>query len=193
MITLIVPATDAKQGLETMSALMAKVGTPTYPVMIHDRYRTGYTAAVNIGLLTAMDRGEDACICVDDARPVTDNWLATLKSALDLGDTIWFAGPSGDCRTHPQNKGRPGDPRRPRLVSHVAGFCWLIAWAALQRVGFLRADLENYGSEVDYQWRARKFGGRAVWVPEVYMEHGLHPPRQPEWDEDNEKFNRIWQ
>lgn len=192
MITLIVPTTDARRGEDIVRGLVSMAGTPVYPVVVYDEYRTGYTSAVNLGLMTAMERGEDACICVDDVVPVTENWLRALAGAADLAEHIWFAGPSGACRTWPQNSGRPGDTRKPHIVSHVAGFCWLIKREALRRIGFLRAELENYGSDVDYQWRAQRLGGRTIWAPHVFVRHELHAPRQPFWDQDNRKFDRIW-
>lgn len=192
MITLIVPCTDAPQGQTTMRALTDRAGYPTYPVLIYDEHRTGYTSAVNQGLMTAMEREEDACICVDDVRPTQDDWLRMLVEGAALSDDIWFAGPSGACRTPPQNMGRPGDDYGVQYVSHVAGFCWLIKYEALRRLGLLTEGLENYGSDVDYQWRGRRLGGRSVWVRHVYVEHELHAPRQPYWDEDNERFRELW-
>lgn len=192
MITLIVPATDPRQGQQTMDGLLAKAGIEANPIVIDDSQRSGYTAACNRGLAQAIDSRTDACICVDDVEPVTNDWLAKLNEALYLNDAVWFAGPSGACRTPPQNSGRPGDPRPIQYVSHVAGFCWLIKSEALERLGLMRAELENYGSEVDYQWLGRELGGRTVWVPSVYMGHELHAPRQPEWDEDNARFKDIW-
>ena len=192
MITLIVPAVDPEQGQRIMDGLVDRAGVDVHPLLIDDHQRSGYTAACNRGLAQALERGTDACICVDDVEPVTDNWLARLNQALYLNNSIWFAGPSGACRTPPQNSGRVDDPRPVQYVSHVAGFCWLIKNVALQRVGLMREELSNYGSEVDYQWRARAQGGRTVWVPDVYVKHELHAPRQPEWDEDNERFDAIW-
>jgi len=86
------------------------------------------------------------------------------------------------------------DDRKPMLVSHLAGFCLVIRKTALAQVGLLDERFKHYGSDIDYQWRAReRGGGRSVWVPEVYVDHELHRPRQPWWREDNELFRRVWQ
>ena len=192
MITLIVPTLHPQQGQRTMEALLSQASMAAEPIVIDDHQRSGYTAACNRGLSQALEHGSDACICVDDVEPVTEGWLAKLNQALYLNDSIWFAGPSGACRTPPQNTGEPGDSRSVQYVSHVAGFCWLIKYQALATLGLMRERFFHYGSEVDYQWLAREVGGRAVWVPGVYVKHKLHAPLQPEWDEDNEIFNNIW-
>lgn len=192
MITLVLPVVDLDVGLTRAHVLEKSAGCDVDVRIVHDFERNGYTPAVNKGLQWALDHGTDACICVDDCDPLTNKWLHNLKVVLDSRDSVWFTGPSGPCRTPPQNTGVPHDGRSPQYVSHLAGFCLLIAHEALEKNGLLNPKLKHYGSDVDYQWRARKIGGRSVWVPYVYMDHELHAPSQPAWDRDNKIFNQIW-
>jgi len=158
--------------------------------VVVDEGGEGFTATVNRGL--AYDG--DVCLLNDDAEPLTDNWLAILKQEMDKREAlkVWFAGPSGPCRTRPQNGGRVGDHRRPRLVG-LAGFCLLIKAEAIGRLGELDERFTHYASDVDYQLRAqRDFGARSLWVPSVFVQNELHPPRQPWWGEDQRTFKKIW-
>jgi len=172
---------------------VATAGVPNVETdLVADESGEGFTATVNRGL---EGYAGDVCLLNDDAMPLTDGWLAILKREMDRREalTVWFAGPSGPCRTAPQNGGRMGDHRRPRLVSHLAGFCLLIKAEAIQRLEALDDRFIHYASDVDYQLRARQdFGARSLWVPSVYVEHELHPPRQPWWDEDQQLFAAIW-
>lgn len=131
------------------------------------------------------------CLLNEDAEPVTPSWLRTLTEEMHRreGLRVWFAGPSGPCRTAPQNGGRVGDKRRPRVVGHLAGFCLLIRREALDALGGLDERFVHYGSDVELQWRARReHGARSLWVPGVYCKHELHPPRRMDW---HEKDNRL--
>jgi GT2 family glycosyltransferase len=192
VITLIVPTLDEAVGRTTLHALVATAGCAVDPLVVCDTHRSGYTSTVNRGLAQALLHQTDACVVVDDCVPATPHWLAELRAALATRPRAWFAGPSGACRTPPQSGGLLDDLRTPMYVSHVAGFCWLIKHEALATLGLLRAELEHYGSDVDYQWKARQLGGRSVWVPHVYMHHELHAPNQPAWERDNQRFSRLW-
>lgn len=172
---------------------MATAGNPNVKAeVVVDENGEGFTATVNRGL---EDYAGDVCLLNDDAVPLTDDWLAILKREMDRREAlnVWFAGPSGPCRTAPQNGGRVGDHRRPRLVSHLAGFCLLIKAEAVEKLGQLDDRFIHYASDVDFQLRARKdFGSRSLWVPGVYVKHELHPPRQLWWDQDQQLFTAIW-
>lgn len=171
----------------------AKSGAPHAAVdIVVDGAREGFTATVNRGLKYA---NADVCLLNDDAPPLTEGWLALLLEEARRREAlkVWFAGPSGPCRTAPQNGGRAGDRRRPRLVKHLAGFCLLIKREAIEALGGLDPRFRHYASDVDLQWRAwRDFGARALWVPGCFVEHELHEPRQPWWDEDQELLRRLW-
>lgn len=135
---------------------------------------------------------DDCCILNDDCE-VRIGWLATLWDELERRPDCWFAGPSGPCRTAPQNTGRPGDERRPEIVSHVAGFCLVIRRKAIEALGPLDETFRHYGSDVDYQWRAAKeHGKRTLWIPGVFVDHELHAPHEPWHSMDNHKFWKRW-
>lgn len=191
-IDLIIPTTDRDAGLEAWARATEKSGVTTYGNIPIDERGEGYTRTVNRALRQARDGGHDACVMVDDCRPVSNNWLSILQGVLTHREDVWFVGPSGPCRTPPQNTGRPHDGRAPQYVSHVAGFCWVIRWEALDVLGLLNERFAHYGSDVDYQWQGRELGKRAVWVPFIYVDHELHEPREPWWTEDNETFDALW-
>lgn len=120
-------------------------------------------------------------------------WLATLWDELESRPDCWFAGPSGACRTAPQCSGSKDDERLPQVVSHVAGFCLVIKREALQALGPLDEAFTHYGSDVDMQWRAqRDHGKRSLWVPGVFVDHGLHDPHEPWYSQDNITFWQRW-
>lgn len=156
-------------------------------VVVTDNERVGWTRTVNRGW-----KDDDLCILNDDC-VCPDGWLATLWNELEKQPLAWFAGPSGACRTHPQASGTPGDMRLSSLVSHLAGFCLVIRRRAVAQLGPLDESFIHYGSDIDYQWRARRqFGARALWVPSVYVEHELHAPHQPWYKIDNRTFASRW-
>ena len=190
---ILIPTLSPKRAAETMRRAAETAGVRNVEVeVVVDESGEGFTATVNRGLEGCAG---DICLLNDDAVPLTDGWLAILKREMDRRETlkVWFAGPSGPCRTLPQSEGRVGDRRRPRLVHHLAGFCLLIKAEAIETLGGLDDRFIHYASDIDYQFRARKdFGARSLWVPSVYVEHELHPPRQPWWDEDQQLFGASW-
>lgn len=191
MIALIVPTLDRATGEETLALALKNCGTEVHGQVVVDQQREGFTKTVNRGLAKAAAAGEDVCILVDDCRTQTDNWLRVLEETAGMRSHIWFAGPSGPCRTPPQCDGKPDDHRRPRIVSHVSGFCLYAEHQALAAVGLLDERFVHYGSDVDWQWRARAEGGRSVWVPGVYVWHEVHSVNG--WiSEDHELFTQVW-
>ena len=187
--SLIVPTLDIVNGTMTASQAAMNAGMPCRVVIAVDSVRQGYTKTVNEAL---ADVEGDAVILVDDC--VTGpGWLAALREAVYARESlkVWFAGPSGPCRTWPQNNGRRGDKRRPKLVSHVAGFC-IYARAEAVALG-LDERFCHYASDVHWQRVARqKYGARSLWVPQVYVDHELHPPHQEWWDHDQALLAEIW-
>lgn len=191
--TILIPTTDLQRAEKTAQLAAITAGVPNLEIdIIIDEGREGFTATVNKGLR----RCEGAvCLLNDDAVPLTERWLALLRDEMDRRSAlrVWFAGPSGPCRTAPQNGGRVGDRRRPRLVNHLAGFCLLVKAEAVEVLGGLDERFRHYGSDVDWQRRARRdFGARSLWVPGCFVKHELHPPRQPWWDEDQKLLEEIW-
>lgn len=209
----IVPTLDREKGQRTADEALLLAGLENARAVVAvDETRSGWTRNVNRHLpLTktpsvSLDKNgnqtptpgwtwtadDDICILNDDC-VVRLGWLATLWDELEQRNDCWFAGPSGPCRTPPQNSGTKDDERRPMVVSHCAGFCLVVRRAALQALGPLDGTFRHYGSDVDWQWRAqRDFGKRTLWVPGVYVDHELHAPLEPWYTSDNFIFWERW-
>lgn len=177
MITLVMPTTDKDKAQKTLKALEGTSGVDFVPVVVYDGQGVGYTRTVNRGLRAA----EGKVVIVNDDIRLSENWLAVLDTEVEKRQAlgVLFAGPSGNCRTPPQNSGRKGDCRRPRVVKHLAGFCLYVR--DVEEAGLLDEDFIHYASEVDWQWRNR---GRSLWVPSVWCEHELHDPIAKWWRHD---------
>jgi len=192
VITIIVPTLDLERGEATMEAARELAGCAVESQIVVDTAGTGFTGTVNRGIKRIYHG--DICILADDCEPSQD-WLAMLVAHADAyrWRKVWFAGPSGPCRTAPQNSGRPGDYRRPCIVSHVAGFCLLIKAEAIEALGGLDARFTHYASDVDLQWRGqRDHQAASLWVPGVYVGHGLHQPRADWWQHDQALLSELW-
>lgn len=212
-VTIIIPTLEPERAVKTARQAIARAGCSKRATVqvVHDQDGEGFTRTVNRGLalvladkpsvLRPKDAGDRAsvlrgpvCLLNDDAEPVTAGWLARLLAELHRWEPfgVWFVGPSGPCRTAPQNTGRVGDKRVPRIVSHLAGFCLLIAAEALQELGGLDESFIHYCSDVDLQWRARQRGKFSLWVPDVFVSHAIHPPVSAWWQRDTITFERRW-
>jgi GT2 family glycosyltransferase len=195
--TILIPTLDNGKAQKTAARAQERAGVLCCTFVIKDRERSGYTRTVNrglelIGASDALD--DDVCILVDDCDPC-EGWLRMLQeAALEWASLpVWFAGPSGPCRTPPQNGGRPGDKRRPRVVPHLAGFCLYVAREALDKLGGLDEAYTHYASDVDIQRRAqRDYGAQSLWVPGAYVGHEVHPPHMEWWRKDQAMLNSRW-
>jgi hypothetical protein len=191
-IAVVVPTLDRERGKRVAQAACDNAGTDAYPAVSVDHNHEGYTATVNRALRQL--EGETVCLLVDDCA-TSDGWLCALNEAMieRAKSNCWFAGPSGPCRTIPQNGGRPGDRRQPQFVMALAGFCLLIHRDALIMLGGLDARYRHYASDIDLQFRGRQYyGARSLWVPGVYVAHELHAPLEPWWTQDHETMSTIW-
>jgi len=188
---ILIPTQNEEQAARTGELAVSLAGLECeYRVQV-DADGEGFTKTVNRGI---TDYSGHICLLNDDCVPITQDWLAILKEEMDrrvpLG--VWFAGPSGPCRTAPQNQGRIGDRRRPRIVDHLAGFC-LLGVPGVFRLG-LDEQFAHYGSDVDLQWRMRReYDKQPLWVPEVYVEHVLHEPHKAWWEQDQQKLRDLWE
>ena len=189
---ILIPTLDATNGHDTGERAASLAGMDCDWKLQVDNEGKGFVKTVNAGLAGVTDH---VCLLNDDCVPEADGWLATLYAKMRKRESlnVWFAGPSGSCRTPPQNGGRVGDKRRPRIVDHLAGFCLLIHKDALKEMGGLDEQYIHYAAEVDYQWRARRdHGAYSLWVPEVYMEHEVHDPHHEWWVQDQQKLSELW-
>ena len=194
MLYIVMPSPDLAHAQATMDGALYLSGADCQAHIEHDPHRTGYTATVNRGIRTVMERGDCDAVCVlgDDARPSTNGWLAELRDAMQLSSNTGFAGPSGPCRTAPQNTGKMHDAPGVFPVSHVAGFCVLVRGDVL-RMGLMDEAFAHYGSDVDWQWAAKRDGGwNSVWVRHVYCQHEVHAMRQPWGAKDGALMRKKW-
>ncbi len=174
---IIIPTLDRAQAERT-----AERAGIAEPVIVVDEARAGFTQTVNRGLRESLD-GELVGVLVDDAEPVTKDWLKRLTDPFDKSQ-VGFVGPSGPCRTDPQNQGKPNEPLRYILVDHLAFFCVVMRTQMLKEVGLLDESFVHYGSDVDLQWRARQHDWYSLWAKGVYVHHGLHYPVGEWWARD---------
>ncbi len=167
MIPIIIPTLKVEDAKGVAETAVMLAGCDCKPLVIVDHNRDGFTKTINRGLRQVQNH-ELACILVDDVNPLTANWLKLLAEPFDL-DVVGFTGPSGPCRTRPQNIGRMGQTNRHILVDHLAFFCVLLR----TKIGLLDENFIHYGSDVDMQWRSSY---QSIWVTGVYVDHGVHAP-----------------
>jgi len=186
---IIVPTLDRMMGMKAANSARQLAGLKSADVVVAvDEQRNGWTRNVN----RHLPENDDVCILNDDCK-VRIGWLATLWDELEQRQDCWFAGPSGPCRTAPQCTGRIDDERPPQVVSHVAGFCLVIKREAIEALGPLDETFRHYGSDVDWQWRAqRDYGKRTLWVPGIFVDHGVHEQHEPWHTMDNFEFWKRW-
>jgi len=139
MITLIVPTLSPKRAHKTAKYAQECAGRSVILHVVHDNKGHGFTRTVNRGLRQA--KTAYICLLNDDCEPMTDGWLHRLHKGMQVDPRIGFIGPSGPCRTPPQNRGVPGAPYGIIPVSHVAFFCVLIRREVLDEVGLGQARL----------------------------------------------------
>jgi GT2 family glycosyltransferase len=192
MITILIPTLDWYKADETARMALDCAGVRAEALIELDTDRQGFTKTVNRGL--RKRNGDDIVLFNDDCKP-SDNWLLNLYTEMQrfYAHRAWFVGPSGPCRTIPQNSGRPGDKRRSRLVQHLSGFCMLIHRDVISAFGELDSRFIHYGSDVDLQRRAAKhYKARSLWVPSVFVDHELHQPHMEWWNHDQELLRQKW-
>jgi GT2 family glycosyltransferase len=190
MIRAIIPTLDADHAHQCVERVRANAGAEAVYHIIADTRRRGWVWVTTQGLDYVS--AHDYVLFLNDDVAMSDDWLRILKNTLDAYHDplrVGFVGPSGRCRTPPQNSGRPGDMRPPQLVHHLSGFCMLIH----PRVEVvLDTEFIHYAAEVALQ---RASGWLSMWAPIVYCQHGLHRPRLEWWRHDQsllyEKYGGI--
>lgn len=195
MVDIVIPAIDPAIAHETARKAMETAGMEASVHIIHDENMDGFTKTVNRGFRATTN---DVVVMNDDIRPLTDDWLAKLVEVMERkradGIKCGFVGPSGSCRTHPIDKGRPewvnGQYRAPVEVSHHPYFCTLISRDCLNEVGLLNERLIFYDSDVLHQWQAHRYGWLTYWNPMVYVDHRVSgwTKRNPELETVRKKW-----
>lgn len=191
-LTILIPTLDWYKADKTGQQALACAGMDVNVLIELDEAGVGFTSTVNRGLQKC--NGDDVVLLNDDCH-LPDLWLIEMYQEMQnfYNHHVWFVGPSGPCRTAPQNSGRRGDHRRPQLVKHLAGFCLLIHRDAISAYGGLDDRFIHYGSDVDLQWSAAKhYNARSLWVPSVFVDHELHPPHAEWWKRDQKALKEKW-
>lgn len=188
MITIVIPTLSPNKAYATGQVAQESAGIYTRLYIVHDTKGLGFTRTVNRGL-RKIQKGH-ICLLNDDVFPMTDDWLRKMCDAIADTPELGLAGPSGPCRTPPQNTGLPGDPYGIKQVSHLAFFCTLIKRNVIDAIGLLDEDFIHYGSDVDYSWRARKAGIIPSWVRHVYVDHGVGEFLEPWHTQDAAMLKR---
>lgn len=190
-VYVVVPTLDHDAAFRNTALALRSAGMDTKVSVVHDKVGVGFTKTVNAGLSQMPDWVRWVCILNDDVNPMTDDWLYKLYKAIVDEPEYGLAGPSGPCRTPPQNKGIPGAPFGIEEVSHLAFFCTLIRREALEAIGgLLDRDFNHYGSDVHACWKARGAGYKPVWVRHVYVDHEVGDPIEPWATEDRQTLKR---
>ena len=191
-VDVIIPTTNAARAESLWAAAYPICGVPDARLIVaEDPGHSGFTRAANSGL--RQTTGAYVCLLNDDARPLTPDWLAKLVAVMETDKTIGFVGPSGGCRTQPQCQGKRNDDAIViSQVDHLAFFCVVIRAILCQAVGLLDERYIHYGSDVDYQWRAREFGYKAVWAQHVYVKHPVRPFLEPWRSQDAKVMMQRW-
>ena len=174
-ITIVVPTLAPGPAEVAVQRNVACAGCSTIVDIVHDTKGEGFTRTVNRGLRRANT--DYVCILNDDVESYTDDWLAKLRDVIHGMPGLIAAGPSGPCKTTPQNTGIPGAPYGVIPVSHLAFFCVVLKMHVLEEVGFLDEDFTHGGSDVFMCWAARKLGYVPVWARHIYVAHTVHEHR----------------
>lgn len=179
---IILPTLDKAKAEATAELAVQQAGCACDPLIVVDTERQGFTKTVNRGLCEALD-GELVGVLVDDAAPVTKDWLKLLTEPFEKSQ-VGFVGPSGPCRTEPQNRGKPEESLRYILVDRLAFFCVVMRTQMLREVGLLDEGFVHYGSDIDLQRRARQHDWYSLWAKGVYVQHGVGYPIADWWKHD---------
>jgi GT2 family glycosyltransferase len=159
----------------------------------------GFSAGCTFGLATAMARGADFVLLLNNDVVVDPDFLAPLLRAAadapDAGllspqimamehpDRAWYRGgtfslwsgiPVQGYRQRPEDASRP-----PRDVDYATGCAMLVRPALIRRIGSFDPRFFAYCEDLDLSLRARRAGFRILFVPgsRVYHETTGAPDR----------------
>ena len=189
-VFVVVPTLDPVTALKNTQGAMLSSGMFTSVNIVHDKLGEGFTRTVNRGLRALPAHADWVCILNDDIEPMTENWMYRLYKELVDEPSFGLAGPSGPCRTPPQNSGLPGAPYGVKVCSHLAFFCVLIKRDVFDEVGWLDEDLQHYGSDNILSWAAEIAGFKSIWVRHVYVLHEVSVPLEPWFSQDRKMLKR---
>ena len=151
-----------------------------------------FAPASNQGFRYALEASADWILWLNNDTEVADNFFAELQKALienpsatilsplifyhSERERIWYLGDylvGNTLITHNHYQGKQYNSDLAKLVpvDFVSGCAMLIKREVFEKVGLLDSDLQMYGEEVDFIWRARLAGYRPVCMTRVHMWH----------------------
>jgi O-antigen biosynthesis protein len=165
-------------------------------ILIENDINQGYTKSVNIGLRRCKG---DFIVTLNSDTIVTPGWLSGLVRCFKSDPTLGVVGPLSNAASWQNVPDLMGDDKKfainelpkgwspndmavlvrraskhfyPR-VPFVNGFCFMIAKAAFEKVGFLDEETfpTGYGEENDYCIRVEEAGFRLAVCDDTYVFH----------------------
>src|SRR5581483_3692677 len=169
--------------------LCAVAGRPV--IVLHSPVNCGFAAGINLGIRSALSRGAEYVLLLNDDTEVTadllDRLVAATESDRRLGAVgpaiyyfdepakIWFAGATFDAATctvhfpHADEKGELADPLVPS--EWLSGCCLLMTRTALERAGLLDERFFLYWEDADWGLRVRAAGLSLAVVTDAKIYH----------------------
>lgn len=151
-----------------------------------------FAPASNQGFQHSLDASADWILWLNNDTEVAVNFFVETQKVLDENpsatilspliffhshpDRIWYLGDylvGNTLITHNRYLGKQYNSDLPGLITvdFVSGCAMLIKREVFEKVGLLDPDLQMYGEEVDFIWRARLAGYRPVCMTQVHMWH----------------------
>ncbi|MGD8413462.1 MAG: glycosyltransferase family 2 protein [Candidatus Latescibacterota bacterium] len=163
-------------------------------VLTVNDHNLGFAAGNNAGIRTALDRGADLVLLLNNDTVVDagliDSLLRPFEGAPEVGiagpkiyyytppDQIWFAGGElflarGLSRHIGIREADRGQFDQQRDVDYVTGCALMARREVFETVGFLDPTYVAYYEDADFCVRARNAGFRVVYVPEGKVWHKI--------------------
>jgi GT2 family glycosyltransferase len=157
--------------------------------LVQNERNLGYAGGMNVGLRTALERGADAMLLLNNDVEVEQGAIAALAAAAegagavcplitfaDDPGKVWYAGASFDPRRGYNGRHRGfGDPAANFTeigrTDRACGAAMLIPRQALERVGTFDEELFAYQEDTEWSLRARAAGLPIVVEPSARVRH----------------------
>jgi GT2 family glycosyltransferase len=157
--------------------------------LVRNERNVGYAGGMNVGLRTALERGAEAVLLLNNDIEVEQGAIAALAAAAkgagavcplitfaEDPSRVWYAGASFDPRRGYNGRHRGfGEPTTNFTETHrsdrACGAAMLIPSPALERVGDFDEELFAYQEDTDWSLRARATGLPIVVEPAARVRH----------------------
>ena len=150
---------------------------------------TGFSNACNQGIVASDPASEYICFLNSDTY-VTQGWLSRMIQVGEQRPDVGILGPSTCFSSGSQcdwsiNRNIQDDQieavgriHRQKLAieTEIFGFCYLVKREVIDAIGGFDAKRYKIGctEEVDFNWRAGKYGYKMIWVKDSYVHHFGH-------------------